>query len=131
LTQTKKKVKNVHVAVKEFNNRILFLRKLQEGGTSRSYGIQVARLAGIPEAVIARAREVLENLEQGELDPWGIPALARSTQGITENIPVQMEIFPRPEGLLEQKVRNLDLEHMTPFQALLTLKELKESLSCP
>ena len=80
LTQTKKKVRNVHVAVKEFNNQILFLRKLQEGGTSRSYGIQVARLAGLPEPVIERAREVLENLEKGELDLWGVPPLARSSQ---------------------------------------------------
>ncbi|MBI5585609.1 MAG: DNA mismatch repair protein MutS [Deltaproteobacteria bacterium] len=129
LTQTKKKVKNVHVAVKEFNNQILFLRKLQEGGTSRSYGIQVARLAGLPEAVIARAREVLENLEKGELDPWGIPTLARTAQGPEGKIPAQMEIFPRPESLLEARIRNLVLDHLTPFQALLVLKELKESLS--
>jgi hypothetical protein len=71
----------------------------------------------------------LENLEQGELDPWGIPTLARSARGPEENLPVQMEIFPRPESLLEERIRNLTLEHLTPFQALLILKELKESLS--
>ena len=126
LTQTKKKVKNVHVAVKEFNNQILFLRKLQAGGTSRSYGIQVARLAGLPESVILRAREVLENLEKGELDSWGLPPLARSTQGEPERQSVQMEIFPRREGLLEERLRALALDHLTPWQALLILKEFKE-----
>ena len=126
LTQTKKKVKNVHVAVKEFNNQIIFLRKLQEGGTSRSYGIQVARLAGIPEAVIERAREVLENLEKGELDLWGVPPLARSSRQPPDHPSGQMEIFPRRNGVLEERIKNLSLDHLTPFQALVTLKELKD-----
>jgi len=126
LTQTKKKVKNVHVAVKEFNNQIIFLRKLKEGGTSRSYGIQVARLAGIPEAVIERAREVLDNLEKGELDLWGVPPLARSSRQPGDNPSAQMEIFPRLNGILEERLKNLSLDHITPFQALVTLKELKD-----
>ena len=125
LTQTKKKVKNVHVAVKEFNNRIIFLRKLQEGGTSRSYGIQVARLAGIPEAVIDRAREVLDNLEKGELDLWGVPPLARSSGGRQENHSAQMEIFPRLDGFIGERLKALSLDHLTPFDALVTLRELK------
>jgi DNA mismatch repair protein MutS len=126
LTQTKKKVKNVHVAVKEFNKQIIFLRKLKEGGTSRSYGIQVARLAGIPEAVIERAREVLDNLEKGELDLWGVPPLARSSRQPGDNPSAQMEIFPRLSGFLEERLKNLSLDHLTPFQALVTLKELKD-----
>ncbi|RPH87292.1 MAG: DNA mismatch repair protein MutS, partial [Desulfobacteraceae bacterium] len=126
LTQTKKKVKNVHVAVKEFNNQIIFLRKLKEGGTSRSYGIQVARLAGLPEPVIERAREVLENLEKGELDLWGVPPLARSAHQPPDHPSAQMEIFPRRNGFLEERLHNLSLDHMTPFQALVTLKELKD-----
>jgi DNA mismatch repair protein MutS len=82
LTQTKKR--NVHVAVKEFNNQIISSAN-KEGGTSRSYGIQVARLAGIPDAMIERAREVLDNLEKGELDLWGVPPLARSSRQPEDN----------------------------------------------
>jgi DNA mismatch repair protein MutS len=126
LTQTKKKVRNVHVAVKEFNNQIIFLRKLQEGGTSRSYGIQVARLAGIPEPVIDRAREVLENLEKGELDLWGVPPLSRSPRQPLDQPSAQMEIFPGRSGILEERLKTLSLDHLTPFQALVHLKELKD-----
>ncbi len=125
LTQTKKKVRNVHVAVKEFNNQIIFLRKLKEGGTSRSYGIQVARLAGIPDAVIERAREVLDNLEKGELDLWGVPPLARSSRQPEDNPSAQMEIFPRLNGIIEERLKALSLDHLTPFEALVTLRELK------
>jgi DNA mismatch repair protein MutS len=127
LTQTKKKVKNYHVSVKEYNQQIIFLRKLQTGGTSRSYGIQVARLAGIPEAVIERAREVLKNLEKGELDFWGFPALASSGKG-RKSHPAQLELFSAGNGWLEERVRSLSLDEMTPLQALLTLKELKDFL---
>ena len=126
LTQTKKKVRNVHVAVKEFNNQIIFLRKLQEGGTSRSYGIQVARLAGIPEPVIDRAREILENLETGELDLWGVPPLSRSPRQPLDRPSAQMEIFPRGSGILEERLKTLSLDHLTPFKALVYLKELKD-----
>ncbi len=78
LAMTKPRVRNFHVAVKEWNDRVIFLRKLVEGGTSRSYGIQVARLAGIPDGVIERAKEVLNNLEQGEFTEGGVPKLAVS-----------------------------------------------------
>ncbi len=66
------------MAVKEWNDRVIFLRKLIPGGTSRSYGIQVARLAGLPEQIIERAKEVLNNLERGEFTEGGIPKLALS-----------------------------------------------------
>jgi DNA mismatch repair protein MutS len=127
LTQTKKKVKNVHVSVKEYNQQIIFLRKLQEGGTSRSYGIQVARLAGLPAAVIERAREVLKNLEKGELDLWGYPSLALShrTKGAH---PAQMELFSGKDQKLRERLRALSIDEMSPLQALMTLKELKDLL---
>ena len=86
----------------------------------------MARLAGIPEAVIDRAREVLDNLEKGELDLWGVPPLARSARRPGDNASAQMEIFPRLNGVLEERLKNLSLDHVTPFQALVTLKELKD-----
>ncbi len=127
LTQTKKKVKNYHVSVKEYNQQIIFLRKLQEGGTSRSYGIQVARLAGLPLPVIERAREVLKNLEKGELDVWGLPSLA-SSQKVRVAHPAQMELFSGREQKLKERVKSLSIDEMSPLQALLTLKELKDLL---
>jgi DNA mismatch repair protein MutS len=127
LTQTKKKVKNVHVSVKEYNNQIIFLRKLQEGGTSRSYGIQVARLAGLPPAVIERAREVLKNLEKGELDLWGFPSLAISQRSRAAH-PAQMELFSGKDQKLQERLRALSIEEISPLQALIALKELKDLL---
>jgi DNA mismatch repair protein MutS len=65
------RVKNFNVAVREWNDQIVFLRKIVEGATDKSYGIQVARLAGVPRAVLDRAKEILANLEQSELTPEG------------------------------------------------------------
>ena len=127
LTQTKKRVKNYHVSVKEYDQQIIFLRKLQEGGTNRSFGIQVARLAGLPQAVVDRAREVLKNLEKGELDFWGLPSLASSKKGRGSH-PAQLELFAGGRQRIEERIRALAIEEMTPLQALLTLKELKDLL---
>ncbi len=77
LARTKPRVQNLTVAVTEWEDRILFLRKIVPGAASRSYGIQVARLAGVPEPVVARAQEVLANLEGDELTDAGLPRIAR------------------------------------------------------
>ncbi len=71
-------VKNYNVAVREWNDRIIFLRKIQRGAADKSYGIQVARLAGLPGSLIARAQEILANLEASELNAQGRPRLAES-----------------------------------------------------
>ena len=76
LARTRAGVKNLNVAVREQNDRIVFLRKIVEGAADRSYGIQVARLAGLPATVVDRAREILTNLEKAELNAEGRPALA-------------------------------------------------------
>ena len=84
LARTRPGVKNLNVAVREQNDRIVFLRKIVEGAADRSYGIQVARLAGLPPSVVERAREILTNLEKAELNAEGRPTLAgtrRKTQG--------------------------------------------------
>jgi DNA mismatch repair protein MutS len=65
------RLRNFNVAVREWREQIIFLRKIIEGGTDKSYGIQVARLAGVPAPVLARAREILRNLEESELTPEG------------------------------------------------------------
>ena len=65
------RLKNFNVAVREWHDQIVFLRKIVEGGTDKSYGIQVARLAGVPKPVLERAKEILRNLEESELTPEG------------------------------------------------------------
>jgi DNA mismatch repair protein MutS len=76
LALTMDRVKNYTVAIKEWNDQIIFLRKVVEGGADKSYGIQVARLAGLPQSVIKRAKEVLANLEKAEFNELGEPVVA-------------------------------------------------------
>ena len=78
LALTRSSVKNWHIAVREWNDAIIFLRKIVAGGADKSYGIQVARLAGLPARVISRAKEILSNLEQHELTADGKPMLAEA-----------------------------------------------------
>jgi DNA mismatch repair protein MutS len=125
LALTKGRVKNFHVAVKEWNDRVIFLRKLVEGGTSRSYGIQVARLAGLPEAVIDRAKEILGNLEQGEFGEEGFPKLAASRKKKPTWDSRQMTLFQKPPDPLREALRKVDPDRMTPLDALSLLSEIK------
>jgi DNA mismatch repair protein MutS len=95
LSRLKSRVKNFQVLVAEEGGSIVFLHQLAPGAASQSYGIQVARLAGVPQVVIDRAREVLENLEAGTLDPLGFPKLARHRRRLKHDI-TQKELFSPP-----------------------------------
>jgi DNA mismatch repair protein MutS len=126
LMSTKFRVKNFNIAVKEWKDRIIFLRKLVPGGASRSYGVQVARIAGIPEEVIERAKEILSNLEKGEIDDLGRPRLARSKQTQNSQSTSQMNLFGwHNEGLIK-RIRELDISSITPLDALLELDRIKK-----
>lgn len=129
LAATRDGVVNLSVAVKEWRDEIVFLRQLVTGGTNRSYGIQVARLAGLPPAVLTRAREVLRNLEQSELTPDSRPRLARGGQGADKPGHWQLDLFapkgPAPSSELRDKVLALDLDATTPRGALDLLYELR------
>lgn len=129
LALTKSRAKNFHVAVKEWNDRVIFLRKLVEGGTSRSYGIQVARLAGLPEGVIDRAKEVLNNLEQGEFTEGGVPKLAISRKKRPTWDSHQRTLFQTPPDPLREALRKVDPNRLTPLEALTLLTEMKNRLS--
>lgn len=139
----KPRVKNFNIAVKEWNENIIFLRKLVEGGTNRSYGIQVARLAGVPQWVIKRAKKVLSVIESdengdqknlgrrlGESLPGkggcGKKARPAKKKSKKESGYVQMALFPSKENPVLEKLQGLDPDHTTPMEALLLLKELKE-----
>jgi DNA mismatch repair protein MutS len=101
LPRLKPRVKNFQVLVTEAGGDIVFLHRLAPGAASESYGIQVARLAGVPSEVIARAQEVLENLEAGTLDPTGLPRLARHRRRPAREIP-QLGLFTPAGGTPEQ-----------------------------
>ena len=94
LSRLKSRVKNYQVLVAEEGGSIVFLHQLAPGAASQSYGIQVARLAGVPQPVIDRAREVLENLEAGSLDPLGFPKLARHRRRMGQDAS-QMTLFDK------------------------------------
>jgi DNA mismatch repair protein MutS len=125
LALTRERVKNYNIAVKEWNEQIIFLRKIVKGGASHSYGIQVARLAGLPRAVIERAREVLRNLESGELEE-GAPRLARSRQAPRPAPAPQLSLFEASADRLREKLEEIDVAVVTPLEALNLLDQLKK-----
>jgi DNA mismatch repair protein MutS len=115
-------VKNYHVSVKETGGGIAFLRKVEPGAADRSYGIEVAKLAGLPNEVITRAREVLTEHESAERELTG-----HLSPGATPP-PTQLTIFtPLSQPVLE-KLREVDLNHLTPLEALNLLDELKKQI---
>jgi DNA mismatch repair protein MutS len=122
-------VVNAHVAAREWKDDIIFLRKILPGRSDRSYGIQVARLAGLPAHVIARAREILGGLERDELSRGGQPTLSGASSPSSSG---QLGLFqPRTEtDPIREKLAAMDIDQLTPLQALTLLAELvKESRS--
>ena len=114
-------VKNYNIQVKEWNDEIIFLRKILPGGADKSYGIQVARLAGLPKQVLDRAHEILFNLEQSEFDEVGMPKISRTEKKDSLPSPGQLGLFPEPENPLIEKISQIDPNEMSPKQALDTL----------
>lgn len=107
---------NLQVAVQHSGKQVFFLRKIIKGGADQSYGIDVARLAGLPEDLLKRAREVLTNLEKGGKKP--------------EHKPAQLSLFAQEEDPIIESIRNIDINNLTPLDALNTLakivKEVRE-----
>jgi DNA mismatch repair protein MutS len=114
LAQSRERIKNYNFAVKEWQGEIIFLRNLVGGAASRSYGIHVARLAGLPETVVARSREILATLENSQGDGDG----PRGAASGNDAEPVQMALFGSVERKLHEELRRLDLSQMTPIEAL-------------
>jgi DNA mismatch repair protein MutS len=117
-------VANFHVVVREWQDDIVFLRKVVPGRSDRSYGIQVARLAGLPPQVVARAREILNGLERDELSRGGRPSLSASGHDVIR----QPGLFQAPsivDDPVHARLKALDIDNLTPLQALSTLVDLK------
>lgn len=122
-------VRNFQMAVKEVGGEILFLRKLTEGSASKSYGIEVARIAGMPREVIDRAREILENLEANELDVAGKPRLARHLPSRGAKWKSQPSLFDRANEAVLEALRQLDDEGTSPEKAIEVLRDLKSRVT--
>jgi DNA mismatch repair protein MutS len=117
-------VANFHVVVREWKDDIVFLRKVVPGRSDRSYGIQVARLAGLPATVVSRAREILNGLERDELSRGGRPAL--SAEGMrNQQQPGLFQTVASGDDPVHKRLRQLDVDQLTPLQALTLLAELK------
>lgn len=125
LALTNERVKNFNFAVKEWKGEVIFLRTLVEGAASRSYGIHVAQLAGLPAPVVHRAKEILKNLEGEELDERGRPRLARGHRG---EDPAQMPLFSPANHRLGEELKKLDVSVLTPLEALNILHRLVEEV---
>jgi DNA mismatch repair protein MutS len=115
-------VRNLRVAVKEAGDRIIFLRKVEPGKADRSYGIEVARLAGLPMSVIERAREVLTLHEKTE--HRAVEQLAPRT----ETAAVQIRLFEPGADEIKQKIRSLKIDEMRPVEALRFLEDLQREI---
>jgi len=122
LAQTKERIRNYHFAVKEWRGEIIFLRSLLEGATSHSHGIHVARLAGMPAAVIDRAKEILAGLETSRDQPADF---SRDKPGAADR-PTQMQLFNISNDRLREQLSQLDVATMTPIEALNALHRLTE-----
>ena len=127
LARLKPRVRNYNISVKEWNDEIIFLRKLVEGGTNRSYGIQVARLAGIPDPVIMRAKKILYNIENDEYSIKDLSALPED-EHISKKGHLQLNLFSKPNHFVMEKLQKLDISKMTPLDALNCLNELCEKV---
>ncbi len=132
LARERPAVRNLTVAVREVGDRVVFLRKLVQGGASRSYGIEVAKLAGLPPEVLGRAREILKNLESMEVDEGGHAALARGRRRRSDPAS-QLGLFgagPADAAAAEvaKALRSLDVDALRPLDALNLLAGWKKKL---
>ena len=131
LAMTMERIKNYHVSVKEWKDDVIFLRKIVPGPSDQSYGIHVAKLAGIPGIVLERAKEILFNLEKKELDGEGIPKISYRQNSETENS--QMFLFGGDQNYelfkkIKDEISECDVSRMTPLEALKLIDKLKNEI---
>lgn len=121
------KIKNLNVAVREWQDEVVFLHKIVEGAADKSYGIHVARLAGIPREVIGRAKDILAQLEDEHLDAEGRAKIARRSERRSGHI--QLTLFGPSDHPLLDEIREVDLEKTTPLEAMQLLARWQGSLA--
>ena len=121
-------VVNFHVAAREWKDDIIFLHKILAGRSDRSYGIQVARLAGLPATVIARARDILSSLEQDELTRGGKPTISGAAPAAQQQLGLFQTHVSAADEKLKDRIREIDLNRTTPMEALRIIEELKKDV---
>jgi DNA mismatch repair protein MutS len=130
MAATHKRIKNHHISVKEIGNQVIFLRKLQKGGSEHSFGIHVARMAGMPPRVIERAHELLKLLERSHSnDELSKMAKEIATSGKDQ---FQLSFIQLDDPLLQQireDILHTDIDNLTPVEALMKLHTIKKRLT--
>ncbi len=121
-------VKNFNVAVREWQEEVIFLHKIIPGAADKSYGIHVARLAGVPREVVQRSKEILAQLEEEHLDAEGRAKIARPRPA-EKKTHIQLTLFGAADHPLVDEVRKLDLNHVTPLAAMQMLQKWQENLA--
>jgi DNA mismatch repair protein MutS len=119
------RIKNYKVDVREYGDKVLFLHKVVPGFADHSYGIQVAQMAGLPEEVTDRAKKILKNLEESDLNVY---SSGKQLKGRIPPPDIQMTLFEMKDERLREEIRKLDVEAMTPLEALQKLAEIKQRL---
>ncbi len=124
MAATFKRIKNYNVSVKEVSDKIIFLRKLQPGGSEHSFGIHVAQMAGMPASIVSRANQILGRLEKSHAGSMLDTPVAR-----TKEDPMQLSFFQLDDPILQQirdEIALMDINALTPVEALMKLNEIKK-----
>jgi DNA mismatch repair protein MutS len=125
MTHNFPRIKNFNVSVKELEDKVLFLRKLVPGGSAHSFGIHVAKMAGMPDFVIRRAGQKLKGLEKSNRQETRAKGLSDNKEEL------QLSFFNLDDPLLEnlrEEIKDLDIDTLTPIEALMKLNEIKRQL---
>ncbi|MBK7173130.1 MAG: DNA mismatch repair protein MutS [Bacteroidales bacterium] len=131
MAMTKNRIKNFHIAVKEIGKKVIFLRKLTPGGSEHSFGIHVARMAGMPGSLIQRAEDLLIQLEKKRSSAELNPGKVSGKQVQKSQDQFQLSFFQLDDPLLESirdDIQHLDINTLTPVEALMKLNEIKKKL---
>ncbi len=129
LTNSFERIKNFNIATKEVGQKVIFLRKLQPGGSNHSFGIYVAKLAGMPASIIARANSILAHLEEKSMDVDEQKANLKAAVQNIPSAPMQLSIFDQTDETakaIKTAINQLNINDMTPVQCMLKLNELKD-----
>lgn len=120
-----KRIKNYNISVKEIDNKVIFLRKLERGGSEHSFGIHVAKMAGMPKSIVKRANDILHQLETDNRQQ----GIAKPTAEIASRSGMQLSFFQLDDPVLSQirdEILNLDVNNLTPLEALNKLNDIKK-----
>ena len=132
MTSVFPRIKNFNVSVKEIEDKVIFLRKLAEGGSNHSFGIHVAQMAGMPSAVVLRANEMLVNLESKSDHSSDAKVSSSKSKNVEKDGEMQLSFFQLDDPVLIQvkdEIMSTDVNTLTPVEALLKLNEIKKIIS--